>query len=138
MKLDGRLAFITGGGRGIGRAIAHAFAAEGAGVAVAARTLEEVNAVAKEIATEFGTDALALTCDVQQRESVNEAFDSFRAHLLIQNNGAARPLHTAASAQANRARQRTPLVSRRRLKWLRHREAARPERGFPLRVLPVR
>src|ERR671913_86891 len=96
MKLANRLAFITGGGRGIGRAIAHAFAAEGAGVAVAARTLDEVNAVAKEIADEFGTDALALKCDVQQRESVNEAFDSFRAHfgrgpyIVVNNAGVAK------------------------------------------------
>ena len=96
MKLEGRLAFITGGGRGIGRAIAHAFAAEGAGVAVAARTLDEVNAVAKEVATEFKTDALALTCDVRQREWVNEAFDSFRAHfgrgpdIVVNNAGVAK------------------------------------------------
>jgi len=55
-----------------------------------------VNAVAKEVATEFGTDALALTCDVQQRESVNEAFDSFRAHfgrgpdIVVNNAGVAK------------------------------------------------
>src|SRR6185436_20968196 len=96
MKLANRLAFITGGGRGIGRAIAHAFAAEGAGVAVAARTLEEVNAVAKEIADEFGTNALPLTCDVRQREWVNEAFDGFRAHfgrgpdIVVNNAGVAK------------------------------------------------
>jgi NAD(P)-dependent dehydrogenase (short-subunit alcohol dehydrogenase family) len=96
MKLEKRLAFITGGGRGIGRAIAIAFAREGASVGVAARTTREVRAVAKEIAQEFGADALALRCDVRQKESVNEAFDRFRAHfgrgpdIVVNNAGVAR------------------------------------------------
>ncbi len=65
MKLENRLALITGGGRGIGRAIARAFAQEGASVAVAARTLAQVEKVANEIRGEFGTEAAAfeLTTD---------------------------------------------------------------------------
>jgi NAD(P)-dependent dehydrogenase (short-subunit alcohol dehydrogenase family) len=96
MKLQNRLAFITGGGRGIGRAIAIAFAGEGASVAVAARTLKQVKAVAKEITKQFGTDALALKCDVRQREWVNEAFEKFRAHfgrgpdIVVNNAGVAK------------------------------------------------
>jgi NAD(P)-dependent dehydrogenase (short-subunit alcohol dehydrogenase family) len=96
MKLANRLAFITGGGRGIGRAIAIDFAREGASVAVAARTLEQVNAVAKEIAKEFGRDSLALECDVGKSESVSEAFNKFRAHfgrgpdIVVNNAGVAK------------------------------------------------
>ena len=74
MKLNNRIALITGGGRGIGRAIALAFAHEGANVAIAARTLEQVEQVAREIAGEFQRDALPIVCDVSNVASVEKAF----------------------------------------------------------------
>jgi 3-oxoacyl-[acyl-carrier protein] reductase len=63
-ELEGQVALVTGGGRGIGANIAHELAAAGARVAVSARTKEEVEAVAQEIG------GLALVADVSKRESV--------------------------------------------------------------------
>lgn len=93
MKLTNRLAFITGGGRGIGRAIALAFAGEGAAVTVAARTSAQINQVAEEIAERFQAEVLAVECDVASAESVARAFADMHekfgreADILVNNAG---------------------------------------------------
>jgi NAD(P)-dependent dehydrogenase (short-subunit alcohol dehydrogenase family) len=70
--LDGRAALVTGGGRGIGRAIALAFAAQGARVAVAARTRSEIESVAAEC----GSEAMALVLDVTDATACRRAVES--------------------------------------------------------------
>ncbi|MCH7990115.1 MAG: SDR family NAD(P)-dependent oxidoreductase, partial [Planctomycetes bacterium] len=85
MPLQGKAALITGGGRGIGRAIAIAYAKAGADVCVAARSQDEIEAVATEI-TELGRKGIAETCDVSDRiavESMVESAASQVGHLDI-------------------------------------------------------
>jgi NADP-dependent 3-hydroxy acid dehydrogenase YdfG len=67
--LAGKVAIVTGASRGIGRAIARAFVAEGAAVALAARTREELASLAAEIRSAGGR-ALAIPTDVAQDAAV--------------------------------------------------------------------
>ena len=81
-----KTALITGGGRGIGRAIALAFAHEGIRIAVAARTAAQVEQVAHEI----GNGAIALVCDVADPESVARMFERVgNVDILVNNAGIA-------------------------------------------------
>lgn len=71
MRLENRIALITGAGRGIGRAIAEHYAREGARVAVADLTLENAQAAVEAIEKAGGT-AMALAMDVTDEQAVNE------------------------------------------------------------------
>lgn len=91
MKLKDKVALITGGGRGIGRAIALAFAREGACVAVAARTKEQLAKVAQEVQA-LGAPALAVVTDVTDKESVLAMVGAVirkfgRVDILVNNAG---------------------------------------------------
>jgi NAD(P)-dependent dehydrogenase (short-subunit alcohol dehydrogenase family) len=64
-KFDGKVAWITGGGSGIGRAIALELASEGASVAVSGRRADKLDVVVQEIAAR-GVKAIAVPCDVTE------------------------------------------------------------------------
>jgi len=106
--LAGKGAVVTGAGRGIGAAIARALAHEGARVALAARTAEEVERVAGALRQD-GADAWAMRCDVIDQESVRALALAARERMgavdiLINNAGqaASAPLHRITLEDWNR------------------------------------
>jgi 3-oxoacyl-[acyl-carrier protein] reductase len=105
-ELDGRVAVVTGGSRGIGRSIAEVLAEQGAAVAIASR---EHLAAASEVAAAIGAEggrAWVGQCDVADEAAVAQFFaDAVAAlgpiDLLINNAGIARDTHVALTDRAN-------------------------------------
>jgi NAD(P)-dependent dehydrogenase (short-subunit alcohol dehydrogenase family) len=95
MLLQDKIAVITGGGRGIGRAIAQAYAREGAHLVLAARdvvALQETRA----LVAEYQRDVLVIPLDLRQEESVQVLAEQALAHfghidILVNNSGIAGP-----------------------------------------------
>src|SRR3954463_14758747 len=86
-RLDGRRALVTGGGRGIGAAVARALRDEGATVTVAARTAAEIDAVAAEVA------GRSVVMDVGDAASVAQGMDEVGdTDVLVANAGVVWPL----------------------------------------------
>lgn len=99
MSLKGKTALITGGSRGIGKAIALRLAKEGANIAIAAKTTEPhpklegtIHTAAAEIEA-FGVKALPLACDIRFEEQIHEAVqrtaDTFGGIDILVNNASA-------------------------------------------------
>jgi NAD(P)-dependent dehydrogenase (short-subunit alcohol dehydrogenase family) len=90
-RLDGKVALVTGAGRGIGRAVAFALAASGAELLLNSRTLGELEAVAAEIALRGGR-ARPLPFDVTDSRVAREAIAALpRLDILVNNAGINRP-----------------------------------------------
>jgi NAD(P)-dependent dehydrogenase (short-subunit alcohol dehydrogenase family) len=91
-SLKGQVAIITGGTRGIGRATAERFAAEGANVALCARSQDALDQAAKEIEAAHGTKAMGISADILDASAmadfvkrVGERFG--RIDILVNNAG---------------------------------------------------
>lgn len=91
LGLDGKLAVVTGGSKGIGLGIARTFAREGCDVLICARNGDLIAAEAKSIADEFGVRAVGIAADVSTVDGctavVDKAAELGGAHVLVSNAG---------------------------------------------------
>ena len=95
--LRDRIAVITGGSRGIGRAVCEGFARAGADVVIASRRLDACEAAAKEISSATGRTALPVACHVGRWEDCDQLVETVYAELgrcdVLVNNAGMSPLY---------------------------------------------
>lgn len=94
--LKGKVALVTGGSRGLGKAMVSAFAENGADVIVASRKLDSCETAAADVRERFGREALASACDVSEwaqcDQLVDAAYAKFgRVDILVNNAGGSPP-----------------------------------------------
>ena len=90
LELSGRAALVTGGSRGIGKAIALELAREGVYVAICARNPEPLKAAAQEISEATGRRVLPITADMASREQIEQMVETAASslgalHILVNN-----------------------------------------------------
>ena len=93
LELGGKTAIVTGGSRGIGKAVARELGREGVDVAIASRGMEALEETAKELAAETGRRFVPISVDTSSEESIQAMVKKAVAelgHLDILVNGAAR------------------------------------------------
>jgi NAD(P)-dependent dehydrogenase (short-subunit alcohol dehydrogenase family) len=89
LRLDGKVAVITGGGSGIGKAVSKLFAKQGAEVHILDLSAQQAQAVSEEIQSEGGK-SFVHACDVSNQQQVNEIFSKISGvNLLVNNAGIA-------------------------------------------------
>jgi gluconate 5-dehydrogenase len=91
-SLTGKVALITGGGRGIGRYIAAGLANAGADLILTSRTMATLEAAAQELTEEFGVKVLPIACDIGDVDQIADMFDEAKAtfdsiDILFNNSG---------------------------------------------------
>jgi NAD(P)-dependent dehydrogenase (short-subunit alcohol dehydrogenase family) len=104
LRLDGKVAVVTGGGGGIGKVVARALLGEGMRVVIASRRFETLEKSAAELEAETGGEVLAVTADTTSTESVRALADHVAARfggIDVLVNGAAAPSGLVRNALAD-------------------------------------
>lgn len=97
LDMTGKVAVVTGGSRGIGRAVAEGFAMAGADVVIASRKLEKCELAAKEIEEASGRHALPVACHVGKWEDADMLLETVYGHFgrcdVLVNNAGMSPVY---------------------------------------------
>lgn len=91
-RLDGKVALVTGGGRGIGKFIAAGLAEAGADLVISSRKMKNLEATARELEKEFSVTVLPVACDIAQEEAIDRLLSDSanvfpRIDILVNNAG---------------------------------------------------